>query len=139
MIWFKTSDILKESRLSFPDQLFLISITFNRVALLSDLPTSWVSFDTQDILLLARSLVPAEEVNDPSRFLPPIRDRNANENWSSYVSAVRPRGWNWIEVLAATGPMSLAAITQVIQSCYQSESHFERPAMRDLQIVSFDK
>ena len=139
MIWFKTSAILRGSELSFPDQLFLISLTFDRAALLIDLPISWVSFDFQHIVLLAKSLLTYDEISNPSRFLPPIRDRNSHENWNSYVSSVRPKGWSWIEVLAAQGPMSLASVTQVIQSCYQSESHFDRPAMRDLQIVSFDK
>ena len=139
MIWVKTSDVLKQSSLPFPDQLYLISLTFDRAALLGDLPSCWVPFPIQDVVLLARSRLSVEEINNPLRFLPPIRDRRPEEGWSSYVSSVRPRGWSWIEVLAANGPMSLASVTQVIQSCYQSEAHFARPAMRDLQIVSFDK
>ena len=139
MIWFKTSTVLEKSLLSFPDQLFLISLTFDRAALLADLPISWVPFGLRDVVLLSRSLVPAEEFTHPLRFLPPLRDRGVHENWSSYVSSVRPKGWSWIEVLAARGPMSLAAITQVVQSCFQSEEHFNRPAMRDLQIFSFNK
>jgi hypothetical protein len=134
MEWVKTSDILRQSSLSFSDQLKLVTVTHDRAALVADIPDSWFSFRLDEVRSLAQTSVPEFQRTDPRRFLPTLRSRASGETWSSYVSSVRPHGWHWIEVMAARGPISLSAVTQAIESVFRANSFYDRPAMHQLSL-----
>jgi hypothetical protein len=121
-MWLESSFVLSESRLALPERLLIISITFNRAVLILDLPQSWVSFDLSDLRILADRLVPANQRDDPRRFIPGSVHRTEGERWSRYSSRSRRTGWSWLDHASANGPMSAQSFCSMVDFVFLAGS-----------------
>ena len=135
-MWLKTSSVVEGSEIPLSQQLLLISMTFDRAALILDLPRSWVPFDLTAIRQLAEQCVPLDERQNPRRFIPGSLIRLPGEKWSTFVSRVRPPQWSWMDYLAAGGPISAQAIANVAEYMFDHQSGHLVPSLGWVSTVS---
>jgi len=135
-MWIKTSTVLEQSEVPLTHQLLLISLTFDRAALVLDVPQSWVPFDLTGPRELVDRAVPEDQKSNISRFIPGLLIRRPGERWSSFVSRSKPRSWSWLDFASAGGPMSAQAIGILAESLFSTQAHPSFPlvdqAFRDV-------
>ena len=127
MPWTRAAPLLEASSLPLQHQLLIMALSYDRAALVLEIPPSWVTFDLAEIKRRIESLVPLSERDDPSRYLPSSRERHPGESWLDFVNASRPKGWLWIETIAAHGPISMHCIAHAIELNYRE--HHMLPSM----------
>ena len=139
-MWFKSCTVIEQVDISLIEQLLLISLTFNRAALLLEIPAAWTHFDLSEVRRRADILVPASERSNVHRFIPGHLERHPGESWSSYSSRSKPPNWSWLDVAAAQGPLSAQAVCQLIDYIFEHQAGSLDPegVFRSLDIASLE-